>query len=212
MEDLLRFKFDQKYIVFDTETENTNLVYKNRPWEVSILIGTGKKVEFIKNIYPRWDDLSVSKVAAKVTGFNWGEYKNKWIDSIVALDEFESYLYNPEYLIVGQNLVGFDAYIINNWRKAAGRTPDHSYLDRMYDTDPLSRGWKKGSPFNKNEHNLIDYQFRWANYIEKGLKTNLKQLCSDFQIEFDEDKAHRAEYDTRKTFEVFHKLLWTLEI
>ena len=43
MEDLLRFKFDQRYVVFDTETEGLNLV-SSKPWQLAWIEAKGKKI------------------------------------------------------------------------------------------------------------------------------------------------------------------------
>ena len=45
MEDLLRFKKNQKYMVFDFETCNLNLVSEeNKPWQLAFLIYEGDKL------------------------------------------------------------------------------------------------------------------------------------------------------------------------
>ena len=43
-EDLLRFKKDQKYLVFDYETCNLNLGHlENKPWQIGFIICKGSK-------------------------------------------------------------------------------------------------------------------------------------------------------------------------
>lgn len=44
MEDLLRFKFNQKYVIFDTETEGLNLV-TSKPWQLAWIEAEGKQIE-----------------------------------------------------------------------------------------------------------------------------------------------------------------------
>ncbi len=50
MDDLLRFNFNQKYIVIDCETEGLNLI-NSRPWQVSWFTAKGK---FIENYWLRY--------------------------------------------------------------------------------------------------------------------------------------------------------------
>ena len=76
MEDLLRFKFDQKYIIFDTETEGLNLV-SSKPWQLAWIEAKGKKIVKKQNRFLKWDDLNVSDDAARITGFNKKEYLSK---------------------------------------------------------------------------------------------------------------------------------------
>ena len=42
-ESLLRFKRNQKYIIFDTETEGLNLI-KSKPWQAAWIVVEGDRV------------------------------------------------------------------------------------------------------------------------------------------------------------------------
>ena len=42
-ETLLRFNKNQRYVVFDTETEGLNLV-TSRPWQIAWLVAQGDKI------------------------------------------------------------------------------------------------------------------------------------------------------------------------
>ena len=70
MEDLLRFKFNQKYVIFDTETEGLNLV-TSKPWQLAWIEAEGKKITKKQNRFLMWEDLNVSEDAARFTGFNY---------------------------------------------------------------------------------------------------------------------------------------------
>ena len=76
MEDLLRFKFNQKYVIFDTETEGLNLV-TSKPWQLAWIEAEGKKITKKQNRFLMWEDLNVSEDAARVTGFNYNLMLNK---------------------------------------------------------------------------------------------------------------------------------------
>ena len=43
MEELLRYNFKQRYVVFDTETEGLNLI-TSKPWQIAWIECEGKKV------------------------------------------------------------------------------------------------------------------------------------------------------------------------
>jgi len=209
---LLRFKNSQKYIVFDFETCNLNLCLdSNKPWQLGFVIGKGKKIIDKKDFYISWSDLKVSKEAAMVTGFSKSKYdKNKKPPKDV-LSEFEKYIYNKDYLILGHNILGFDVYIHSIFRKLLNKEPDYSYLNRVIDTNCIARGIKNQISYSENDE-LIEWQYKLLHHRTKGVKTNLKQLCKDNDIDFDEKKLHDALYDVEKTFEVYNKLIWNIEI
>ena len=70
----LRFNKDQRYVIFDTETEGLNLI-KSRPWQVAWIIAQGDKIISRNDRFIHWPNLNVSEGAAKVTGFSMKEYK-----------------------------------------------------------------------------------------------------------------------------------------
>ena len=87
MEDLLRFKFDQKYVIFDTETEGLNLV-TSKPWQLAWIETEGKKIKKKQNRFLMWEDLNVSEDAARVTGFNYESYAQKAEDPTIIYKDF----------------------------------------------------------------------------------------------------------------------------
>jgi len=127
------------------------------------------------------------------------------------LNKFEKYLYDDSYLIIGHNILGFDVYIHSIHRILCGKTYDYSYINRVIDTNCLARSIKN-QVSNSEEDDLLSFQYKLLNLRTKNIKTNLKQLCKDYQIIFDETRLHEALYDVEKTFEVFHSMIWTKEI
>jgi len=143
-EELLRFKKDQKYVVFDFETCSLNLVSEdNKPWQLAFMVYKGSKLIESHDYYIHWDDLKLSDGARKVTGFSDSKYKKNAKDSGLVLDHFERYLYDPEYIKLGHNILGFDIYIHNIYRKLLGRETDYSYLDDCLDTLCLAKAIAK---------------------------------------------------------------------
>ncbi len=115
MNDLLRFKFDQKFAVFDGETSNLAIV-SEKPWQFAWLTAKGK---YVTNKFERkilWKDYSVKPEIAVFNHFDEQQYLREARDPAEVLDELESVLYDPSYMSVSMNGLGFDCYIINNWR------------------------------------------------------------------------------------------------
>jgi DNA polymerase III epsilon subunit-like protein len=75
-ETLLRFKKKQKYLLFDYETCNLNLISgHNKPWQLAFLVIEDNKIVEEKDYWLKWDDLRVSPEAAKITGFTEANIK-----------------------------------------------------------------------------------------------------------------------------------------
>lgn len=213
-EKLLRFKNKQKYLLFDYETCNLNLISgNNKPWQLAFLAIEGDKVVEQKDYWLKWDDLRVSPEAAKITGFTQAKYKKNAVDPQKALDHFEKYLYDDSYIKVGHNLLGFDIYMHNLHRKLINpqAESDFSYSNELVDTLCLAKALKKRIKLNK-EDNFLAWQYRLNHLIERGLSCNLKQCCKDFDVPFDANKLHDALYDIKVNYEVFKKMIWEIEI
>jgi DNA polymerase III epsilon subunit-like protein len=154
--------------------------------------------------------LSVSVDAARITGFSEHTYHKKKKDKLQVLEFFDKFLYNPDYLIIGHNIIGYDVYIHNVLRKACGKSTDYSYMNRVIDTNCLSKAYKMG--LKKVDDNLTLWQYKLNNYIKKGLKTSQITMLKEFSIPFEADKLHDAVYDVKMTLKLFHKLIWNIEV
>lgn len=211
-ENLLRFKKNQKYLIFDYETCNLNLNHSNnKPWQLGFIVADYNKIYEKHELYINWDNLNVSSEAQKITGFSKKKYDKLKKDSLECLNLFEKFLYNKDYLVIGHNILGFDVYIHNIHRLLCKRNSDYSYLNRLYDTNCLSRIIKNEIKIPK-DFDLSCFQYKLLNLRTKGVKTSLKEMCKFFKIDFDESKLHDALYDVEKTYEVFKNILWQVEI
>ena len=213
-EQLLRFKKKQKYLIFDYETCNLNLIAgDNKPWQLAFMAVEGDRVIEQKDYWLKWDNLNVSPEAAKITGFSQSKYNKMATVPKQALEHFEDYLYNDDYIKVGHNLLGFDVYMHNLHRKLANKKAqtDHSYLFKLVDTLCVAKALKKQIKINKGD-NFLAWQYRLSNFIERGLKCSLMQCCKDYDINFDSSKLHDALYDISINYEVFKKMIWDIEI
>lgn len=207
--DLLRFKNDQNYLVCDTETEGLNLTY-SRPWQCSWIICRGKTVVSKHDHFIAWDDLRVSADAARITGFNENLYQSRAEDPLTVFKEFSKYLYDPSFLVVGQNILGFDVYMINVWRKLIGLGSDYSFLPRVIDTKSLSTAIFKD--ILPDRENLLSWQYKMLHIREKGLKTSQGFMLKHYGIPHDPKLLHNSLYDVEMTFEIFKKQIYNLDI
>ena len=210
MEDLLRFKFNQKYVIFDTETEGLNLV-TSKPWQLAWIEAEGKKITKKQNRFLMWDDLNVSEDAAKITGFDKKDYLSKAEDPAVVFKEFMDLISQDDVIVVGQNILGYDLYILGVIARNLNVKIDYSFAKRCFDTKAIATAIAKDNK-NPDKEDFLAWQLRYLHYREKGLKTNQKFLLQYYDIDFDEKKLHDALYDIEKNFEIFQKQIWELEI
>lgn len=210
--ELLRFDKKQKYIVFDFETCNLNLASPdNKPWQLAFILAEGNKVVQKFDYYIKWKDLNISKDAEKITGFSRSKYNANAVDAKEVLDHFETYLYNKDYINVGHNILGFDIYIHNIFRRLLNKRTDYSYLDRSIDTLSIAKAIQKEIPYNKNDSFSV-FQMKLNSFRERGMSLNLASCCKKYDIDFDPSKLHDALYDITKNFDFFSKMLWNIEI
>ena len=210
MEDLLRFKFNQKYVIFDTETEGLNLV-TSKPWQLAWIEAEGKKITKKQNRFLMWDDLNVSEDAAKITGFDKKDYLSKAEDPAVVFKEFMDLISQDDVIVVGQNILGYDLYILGVIARNLNVKIDYSFAKRCFDTKAIATAIAKDNK-NPDKEDFLAWQLRYLHYRERGLKTNQKFLLQYYDIDFDEKKLHDALYDIEKNFEIFQKQIWELEI
>jgi DNA polymerase III alpha subunit (gram-positive type) len=206
--DLLRYAKDQKYMVWDVETEGLNLFY-HRPWEIAWIIFKDNQVLERYHAFIKWDDLNISEDAARITNFDKKEYLAKARPPAEVLKEFETRLNNPELKIIGHNLY-FDSFMHRNWRRELGLPEDFKWMDRHIDTNVLSKAFKKG--WKPDLENYVQWQWRVQDYIEKGLKTSIKAMATELGLEYEDYKAHRADYDVAINMNLFNQLKWKIEI
>lgn len=210
MNDLLRFKFDQKFLLIDTETANLSLT-SGLPWQIAWLTAKGK---YVTNSFDRkilWKDYSVAPEIAVFNHFDEQQYIREARDPIEVIDEFESYLYDPSYMSVGMNTLGFDFAIINNWRKKLGRKTDYSWLDRHWDILAVYRAIQSGAK-NPPKDDFLAWQYSWINHRDRKIKASLSSQLKHYSIPFREEDKHQALIDVELTFEVFKRQLFELDI
>lgn len=206
--DLLRFS-DRKLLIFDGECQRVNLLEDNRPFQWSWLVAQRNKVIESHNHYLKWPDYRMSADAARITRFH-----QHWVtngdDPTEILDKWESLALNPDYLLLGHNILAFDCPLWNLWRRELGRKTDWSMLPRIIDTHLLSRAYKEG--WKPDRTNLLAWQYKVMEAHRKGIKTNLTAMAKELDVDFDEDRMHDGLYDIGVNLQVYWKLINILEI
>lgn len=209
-ENLLRYNFSQKYLLFDVETANLSLT-RGLPWQLAFSTAKGKHIinEFERKIW--WENYEIKPEIAAMNHFCRPQYEKEARDPLEVLEEFDSYLYDPEYIVVTMNGMGFDGYIHNNWRKILGRKTDYSWMDRHIDILATFRAIQAGAKSPPRE-DMLAWQYSWLNHRDRKVKASLSAQLKHYGIPFDESKKHSAHYDVEMTFEVFKKQIFELEI
>jgi DNA polymerase III epsilon subunit-like protein len=183
----------------------------NKPWQLSYIIAEGNKVLKERDCYIYWPDLKLSEEARVITRFDDAKYSRLAKDPRAILEEFESYLYDEDYIIIGQNLLGFDVYIHGTYRKLLNIKPDFSYIGRIYDTNCIAKAIKKNmQPVDKKE--FIGWQYQLNDFRERNMRTSIKAQLKQYKIDFDENKLHDSIYDVQMNFKIFLKQIWQIEV
>ena len=194
---------NQKYLVFDTETEGLNL-HSSKTWQLSWIVCQGKNVIETHDKFIKHKELNIPEVVRKLTGFDWDKYNQKAESLISVWSQFEQYLFDPQYIVVGQNLLGFDVYMISHLQRMLGQEPDYSYLPRIYDTRALGKAYR--DELDKPKRDFLGWQYKIMNDRSLKAKVSQNQLLKFFDIDFEEDKLHDALYDIKMCYEIFLKL------
>lgn len=198
-----KLNINQTIYFCDTETENLNLD-SSRPWEFAwVKMDKGKIIDS-QSRYILWDDIDVGKEAAKKTGFDLKKYKKIAQPPEVVYDEIKDWFF-------GRNLMGFhnglnfDVYIIRNWFRLINKPHDYEWVKRVVDTNALAKAWKSES---RPESNFDAWQYKWVNTRKRGLKSNITDLCKEWNIQIDESKTHQGDYDCFLTSQLYKKLVY----
>lgn len=203
---LKRYQPDRRYCCGDGETEGLNL-FASRPWQWAWVIADSKQVYEERMHYIWWADLKVSPQAALITRFNYAEYKARAEDPHKVLAMIDERIYDTSLDTVGQNFF-YDGYIHATLRRLCGKPYDPSWMARLYDTNALSKAYRKG--WIPDTANFEAWQWKTTSCHER-LKTKLGTMCAEFGIPFDEARAHDAGYDVTKTRELYEALKWKVE-
>lgn len=208
MNTLLKQNLNQKFVVFDTETEGLSLT-SSRPWQLSWIVCQGEKILESHDEFVLYPDLNVSDEAARITGFDKSSYLSKAKPPIDVWQKFAPYLYDSNNLLVGQNILNYDIYILNTMMGTIGIQNNWSFLNRCIDTRALSTAMFKGI---QPSGDLLPWQMKLMNFHEKGLKTSQAFMLKHFAIDHDPSKLHNALYDITMNYKIFRKLIMEVNV
>jgi len=220
---LLRYHWkNHKFCCFDYETCNLNLSTYNVPWEVGYLTAENGNIISQHNTRIWWEDLNMSEDAARITRFDYQDYKNTAKDARETLQAFEKHLLDPQTINITYNGLGFDMYIHNLWRKKLGLEPTWSFILRSIDVLALARAYKMGLEPPDNWEEFMCWQRKLIGYFsdsrlrkerKKGFgSTTLATMAKEFGVEVDEGKTHQGLYDVILTWEIFKKMIWKMNL
>ena len=122
-------------------------------------------------------------------------------------------MYDPEYILVGQNILGFDGFLCDILARQAGERVDYSkFYDRMYDTRAFGLAYKNNLE-KPQRGSMLEWQFKILN--DKTLKGKVSQtaLLKDLGItSSDESARHSSLCDCRDTLMIFNELKKRLKL
>lgn len=213
--DLLRFKSNIKYTVFDVESYNLALNFSfNACWSVGIIQTNDFKIINTQEILINWlnekPDLLIEPEVAIKNHYSKENILKHGLNPKEAFNIFYPYLNDCDY-ILAQNIWGFDIYLLKEYCNYMNKPWKH-FLPKIIDTNAIAKGLKTGNIFDSKKESFIEYSMRCNNIIKRGIKTNLKQLCRDYDIEFDDNLYHGSSYDCQKTLDVWKKMVWLIEL
>lgn len=214
---LLRFENKYKFLTFDYETCNLNLVAEaiQAPWQLGWSLRSKQSTESHED-WIWWDDLELKmgKDAARLTGFDYQVYKRKAKPARPIFDKFDAYLKDPNIISVTANGWNFDTYIYGIYCKLLGEIPDYSWTARHVDIQTIEKAKQLDYKIPKiGTDEWIFFNVKMSEIRQRGLKTNLKFLCESYDVPYDETRHHKeALYDVELTDSIFDKQMRKLDI
>jgi DNA polymerase III epsilon subunit-like protein len=211
-------KFDQKYVTLDCESRSLNLSHKinipnaNQVWQISWIETQGNRILTEHDYYVDVPKLNLSDEVARLTHFDHAKYNRLKQPATKAFDALKKYLYDPQYIVIGQNILNFDWFMLDTLARQAGERIDYGrFIERTYDTRPLALAHRSGLDKPRNG-DILDWQFKILNDRTLKAKTSQGVLLKFFGIEHDPDRLHDGLYDVKMTWEIFKQLRKILEL
>ena len=196
--------YKQKYVVQDFETSGLNLRY-SQPWELSWIICQGDKVISRHENFIDIPNLNLSPLIRKLTNFDEARYNRLKKPPQEVWNEAKKLIYDPEYIIIGQNFIKFDTPIMGVLAEICEEKIDYSFINRIYDTRPLALAHREGLEVPRSG---VDLSWQYKILNDRSLKAKVSQgvLLKFLDIEHDVSRLHSGIYDVEMTFEIFKKL------
>ncbi len=148
--------------------------------------------------------------AARINGFEWSTYHARAKDSVPVYAEFEKYLYDDDYLLIGANLFGFDIFIIGLWQRLLGKPVDYSFLDRTICVQNIHKAQVLGIDLPAIQTpEWTATNLKLNKYHDRKLKTNLEFLSGEYGVDYEKSRHHvSAEWDCDQVKRIFDQMLY----
>lgn len=210
-EELLRYNTDSVFTYIDCETQNLCLSeQKNLPWQCSFIKYQNGRILKEFDYYIYWGyDLPVSYGAAKATRYDPNVVKKLGKPPEFVYSEMVRELENSDY-IVGHNILGFDAYLIQGFGRALKQKP-YNIAPKAIDTLSLIKSIRLDIPYNKSE-DFVAWQYKLLHKRIRIRGNSLGALGKEFDIKHPYDTLHNSLSDLRLNIKVFEKLIWMVNI
>ena len=212
-------EYNQKIIIVDCESRNLNLSHRiednnsNKVWQLGWIEAIGTKTLAEHEYYVDVLNLNLSDLVKKLTNFDAEKYHKLKRPASEVWDKFKVKLYNEDYLIGGQNVLGFDCPLMDTLARQAKERVDYSkFYDRMYDTRAFGLAYKNNIE-KPQRGSMLEWQFKILN--DKTLKGKVSQtaLLKDLGItSSDESARHSSLCDCRDTLMIFNELKKRLKL
>lgn len=138
--------YNFKALVIDVESRHLNTSHQinipnsNKVWQISWIETQGNRVLEEHDYYVDVPNLNLSDEVAKLTHFDYAKYNRLKQPAKKVFDIFTKYLYDPQYIVIGHNLLNFDIFMFDILAEQAGERINYSkFLERVYDTRPLAQ-------------------------------------------------------------------------
>lgn len=212
-------EYNQKISIQDFESRNLNLSHRiednnsNRAWQLGWINACGTKIISENEYYIDVPNLNLSDLVSKLTNFDYFKYNSLKKPATFVWEEVKKILYDPDYIIVGQNILNFDLFLYDMLARQAGDKIDYSkFLDRIYDTRAFGLAYKNNIE-KPQRGSILEWQFKILN--DRTLKGKVSQtaLMKDLGItSVDEGARHSSLVDCRDTFAIFNELKKRLKL
>lgn len=199
---------NKKFVVFDYEGD-LNLFFST-PFQLGMAVYHGTKLVSEHDFYIKWDNLYISDFVKKYAHYSAARMKSDGKNPIEVFTFLNQFLTDPQYLLVGANILSYDCPLTYNCLKRLGLPHSYDFLNKCYDVNALFKGYKLG--LKPDNNNLLAYQLSMNSWKQRGLKSNVGYVAKEFKIECDEDKLHDGVYDVKIIAQNFLELIKKINI
>lgn len=206
--------YNYKAITLDCETRSLNLCHRvndwnaNKVWQISWIETCGAKILNEFDFYVDVPNLNLSDIVKTLTNFDAAKYNRLKKPAEEVWPIVEKYLYSEDYIIIWQNGLGFDCYMLDTLARQAGSKIDYSrFVERSYDARAFGLAYKNSLDKPRNCDNLYLWQHKILN--DRSLKGKVSQtaLLKDLGLKsVDEGSRHNSLTDVKDTFNIFTEL------